>query len=175
MCIRDSYGTTGIVGRLLGSGQQREAAAQGVQAVWLAIFSGAVVTIAIALFSGALVDLFEPSLLVRREALTYLRISLIGLIGQLIVMGGTGYLRGLQSTRTPLIVALAGALINLGLELVLVFVFDLGIAGSAWSTVVAQWLCALAYLAVISRASIKLQASVWPNFSRLLRLSLIHI
>ena len=169
MLIFLAYGTTGIVGRLLGSGQQREAAAQGVQAVWLAIFSGAVVTIAIALFSGALVDLFEPSLLVRREALTYLRISLIGLIGQLIVMGGTGYLRGLQNTRTPLIVALAGALINLGLELVLVFVFDLGIAGSAWSTVVAQWLCALAYLAVISRASIKLQASVWPNFSRLLR------
>ena len=169
MLIFLAYGTTGIVGRLLGSGQQREAAAQGVQAVWLAIFSGAVVTIAIALFSGALVDLFEPSFLVRREALTYLRISLIGLIGQLIVMGGTGYLRGLQNTRTPLIVALAGALINLGLELVLVFVFDLGIAGSAWSTVVAQWLCALAYLAVISRASIKLQASVWPNFSRLLR------
>ena len=169
MLIFLAYGTTGIVGRLLGSGQQREAAAQGVQAVWLAIFSGAVVTIAIALFSGALVDLFEPSLLVRREALTYLRISLIGLIGQLIVMGGTGYLRGLQNTRTPLIVALAGALINLGLELVLVFVFDLGIAGSAWSTVVAQWLCALAYLAVISRASIKLQACVWPNFSRLLR------
>ena len=142
MLIFLAYGTTGIVGRLLGSGQQQDAAAQGVQAVWLSIFLGAVVTVALALFSETLVDLFEPSSLVRKEALTYLRISLVGLIGQLIVMSGTGYLRGLQNTRIPLVVALAGAVINLGLELVLVFVFDLGIVGSAWSTVVAQWLCA---------------------------------
>ena len=169
MLIFLAYGTTGIVGRLLGSGQHREAAAQGIQAVWLAIFSGAVATVGIAIFSGALVDLFEPSALVHKEALTYLRISLVGLVGQLIVMSGTGYLRGLQDTRTPLMVALAGALINLGLELVLVFIFDLGIAGSAWSTVVAQWLCALAYLAVISRASQKLKASVRPDFQRLFR------
>ena len=38
MLIFLAYGTTGIVGRLLGSGQQQDAAAQGVQAVWLAIF-----------------------------------------------------------------------------------------------------------------------------------------
>ena len=169
MLIFLAYGTTGIVGRLLGSGQHREAATQGIQAVWLAIFLGAVVTVGIAIWSGALVDLFEPSALVRKEALTYLRISLVGLVGQLIVMSGTGYLRGLQDTRTPLMVAIAGALINLGLELVLVFIFDLGIAGSAWSTVVAQWLCALAYLAVISRASRKLRAPVRPDFRRLFR------
>ena len=108
MLIFLAYGTTGIVGRLLGSGQQQDAAAQGIQAVWLAIFLGAAATAGIALFSGLLVDLFEPSSLVRRQALTYLRISLVGLIGQLIVMGGTGYLRGLQDTRTPLVVALEG-------------------------------------------------------------------
>jgi len=51
----------------------------------------------------------------------------------------------------------------------LVFIFDLGIAGSAWSTVVAQWLCALAYLAVIGRASQKLRAPVRPDFQRLFR------
>lgn len=169
MLIFLAYGTTGIVGRLLGSGQQQDAAAQGIQAVWLAIFLGAAATAGIALFSGLLVDLFEPSSLVRRQALTYLRISLVGLIGQLIVMGGTGYLRGLQDTRTPLVVALTGALTNLGLELVLVFVFDLGIAGSAWSTVIAQWLCACAYVRVIFKASSKLQASIWPNFRRLVR------
>ena len=169
MLIFLAYGTTGIVGRLLGSGQHREAATQGIQAVWLAIFSGAVVTVGVAIWSGALVDLFEPTALVRKEALTYLRISLVGLVGQLIVMSGTGYLRGLQDTRTPLMVAVAGALINLGLELILVFIFDLGIAGSAWSTVVAQWLCALAYLAVIGRASQKLRAPVRPDFQRLFR------
>lgn len=169
MLIFLAYGTTGIVGRLLGSGREQDAAAQGVQAVWLSIFLGAVVTVALALFSETLVDLFEPSSLVRKEALTYLRISLVGLIGQLIVMSGTGYLRGLQNTRIPLVVALAGAVINLGLELVLVFVFDLGIVGSAWSTVVAQWLCAFAYLRVISKASLRLRASMWPNFPRLVR------
>ena len=47
-------------------------------------------------------------------------------------------LRGLQDTRTPLVVAVAGAVGNVVLNVVLVYGLDLGIAGSALGTVLAQ-------------------------------------
>ncbi len=56
----------------------------------------------------------------------------------LVVLASTGVLRGLQNTRTPLYVAIAGFLANAVLNVVLVYGADLGIAGSAWGTVIAQ-------------------------------------
>ena len=70
-------------------------------------------------------------------ARTYLRISLLGAPFVLVALAGTGYLRGLQDTRTPLFIALAANALNLVLELVFVYGFHLGIAGSAWGTVIA--------------------------------------
>jgi len=133
-----AYGTTGIVGRLRGSGDNDGAIVQGVQALWLATILGGITCAGLAVLSGPIVDLFDPAPAVREHALTYLRISLIGLTGMFVVLAGTGFLRGLQDTRTPLVIALVSAVANLVIELVLVFGLDMGIAGSAWSTVAVQ-------------------------------------
>ncbi len=42
---------------------------------------------------------------------------------------GNGYLRGVSDTRTPLLVVVAANVVNLVLEVVLVYGFDLGVAG----------------------------------------------
>ena len=44
---------------------------------------------------------------VAQQAEIYLRISPRALPALLLVLAGTGYLRGLQDTRTPLVIALA--------------------------------------------------------------------
>ena len=67
----------------------------------------------------------------------------------LVVMAATGVLRGLQDTRTPLVVAVAGFSLNIVLNVVLVYGLDLGIRGSALGTVLAQTAMALALVAVI--------------------------
>ena len=79
---------------------------------------------------------------VRANALVYLRISLLGFPALLVTLAGVGYLRGLQDTRRPFMVALGSAVFNLVLELVLIFGFGFGIGASALSTVLAQWLAA---------------------------------
>ena len=146
-----AYGTTGTVARLLGAGQVDRAAAQGVQALWLAGGIGlAVAALGLALAEPA-VSLMGAGPDVAGYALTYLRISMVGVPSLLLVLAGTGYLRGLQDTRTPLVVAVASALGNLVVELVLVFGLDLGIAGSAWSTVLAQTGAAAVYVTIVAR------------------------
>lgn len=163
-----AYGTTSLVGRLMGSGDHRAAARQGVQALWLALVLGALASVALGVWSGPLVDIFQPTAAVRDHALTYLRISLVGFTGLLVTLAGTGYLRGLHNTTTPLKVALISAVANLVLELVLVFGLDTGIAGSAWSTAIVQIGAGVVYARVILRAAKRHGASPLPDVAGLL-------
>jgi putative MATE family efflux protein len=100
-------------------------------------------------------------------ARTYLRISLLGAPFVLLALAGTGYLRGLQDTRTPLVIAVGANVLNLALEVVLVYGVDLGIRGSAWGTVTAQVVAAAAYLVIVARNVRRAQASIRPDAERL--------
>jgi putative MATE family efflux protein len=81
----------------------------------------------------------------------------------LIVLAATGVLRGLQNTRTPLYVAVAGFVANGALNAGLVYGAGLGIAGSAWGTVIAQCGMAAAYLTVVVRGASRHGASLRPD------------
>jgi putative MATE family efflux protein len=147
-----AYGTTASVARLIGAGDERSAAHQAVQGMWFALFVGVILSLAVLVFSSPLVGMLGASGEVRTQALIYLRISLLGIPAMLVVLAGTGYLRGLQDTRTPLVVAIVSALFNLVLELVLIFGLDFGIGASAFSTVLAQWGSAMVYAIWVARA-----------------------
>lgn len=146
-----AYGTTGLVGRLVGAGSPKRAAEQGIAGVWLSVGLGIVVSLAMWAGSDWLVGLFDPEPEVAELALTYLRISLLGFTALLMGMAATGYLRGAQDTVTPLVIVVVSAAANVGIELLLVFELDMGIAGAAWSTVIAQWGAAIAFAVAVAR------------------------
>jgi putative MATE family efflux protein len=72
------------------------------------------------------------------QAAMFLRIGCIGLPCALIAMAGQGYQRGLGQLRGPLVVIVVANVVNIALELLFVYVFRWGLAGSAWGTVIAQ-------------------------------------
>jgi putative MATE family efflux protein len=158
-----AYSTTGAVARRLGAGDERAAAEQGIDGIWLAAGLGLVLTLAGILLAPVVVDVMGASASVRPFALTYLRISLLGAPFVLIALGGAGYLRGLQDTRTTLVIAVAANTVNLALEVLLVYGLDTGIAGSAWGTVAAQVLAAAAFLVVVARTARRAHASIRPR------------
>ncbi len=147
-----AYGTTAAVSRLIGAGDERQAAHQAVQGLWLALGLGLVVATATAALSDPLLRLMGADGEVLAQATIYLRISLLGVPAMMIVLAGTGYLRGLQDTRTPLLVAAGSAALNLLLGLWWIVVLDLGIGASALSTVVAQWASAGVYVTWVAVA-----------------------
>jgi putative MATE family efflux protein len=131
--------------------------------IWLALLLGAGVIAVVLPTAPALVDLFGASDTAAPYASTYLRISALGIPAMLVVLAATGVLRGLQDTRTPLYVAIAGFVANGVLNAGLVYGADLGIAGSAWGTVIAQWGMATAYLVVVIRGARRHGASLRPD------------
>ncbi|HEX5614611.1 MAG TPA: MATE family efflux transporter [Acidimicrobiia bacterium] len=158
-----AYGTTAAVARRIGAGDRKRAAEQGVDGMWLGLFLGLGLTAAGLALAPWIVDVMGASSDVRPYALTYLRISLLGAPFMLVALAGTGYLRGCQDTATPLWIAVGANVANLVLELVLVFRFDLGIAGSAWGTVVAQVGAATVYVAIVGRSVRAEHAAITPD------------
>lgn len=158
-----AYATTAAVARRVGSGDLSAAIRQGMDGIWLALLLGAVV-IAVALPAApALVDLFGASPTAAPYAVTYLRISALGIPAMLVVLAATGVLRGLQDTRTPLYVAVGGFSANAALNVALVYGLGWGIAGSACGTVLAQCAMAAVYLGVVVRGARRHGASLRPD------------
>jgi len=158
-----AYATTAAVARRVGAGDLQAAIRQGMDGIWLALLLGAAVIAVVLPTAPFLVELFGASDTAAPYATTYLRISALGIPAMLVVLAATGVLRGLQDTKTPLYVAVAGFVANAVLNVGLVYGADLGIAGSAWGTVIAQWGMAAVYLIVVVRGAHKHGASLRPD------------
>ena len=158
-----AYGTTAAVARQLGAGNRRAAIQLGIDGLWLAGGIGAAVLGTGLLLAPLIVHVFGASPAVTAGAVTYLRISLLGAPAMLTVLAGTGVLRGLQDTRTPLAVAVGASAANIVLNAIFVLGLGWGLAGSAWGTAVVQNAAALTFLAVIARGARRAGVALRPD------------
>jgi putative MATE family efflux protein len=159
-----AYSTTPAVARALGEGQPGKALAAGRDGVWLALLLGLLLAAAGFVAADPLVGLMGADGAVRVFAADYLRWSMPGLVAMLLIFAGTGLLRGLQDTRTPLVVATAGFALNVVLNLWLVYGLGWSVTGSAVGTSIAQWVMAAVYLATVQRNASRHGVSLLPDW-----------
>jgi putative MATE family efflux protein len=150
-----TYGTTARVARLHGAGRDADAAAVGSQALWLATGIGVALTVLIAALAGPAVRLMGGQDAIASGAVTYLRISSLGAVFFMIASAGQGFLRGMGDLRAPLVILVVAHSVNVVLELLFVYGFDWGLAGSAWGTVIAQVGMGAAFVALQRRAGLE--------------------
>lgn len=155
-----AYSTTPAVARRFGAGRPGEAVSVGINGMWLALGLGAVLAAVGAVSSPWLVSLFGAGDAVSQQANEYLVISMWGLPAMLIVFAATGLLRGMQDTVTPLWIAGLGFGANALLNVLFIYGFGWGIAGSAAGTITAQWGMVAAYVLVIRRLANRHSASL---------------
>ncbi|MGF9647905.1 MATE family efflux transporter [Pseudarthrobacter oxydans] len=159
-----AYSTTPAVARAIGDGQLGKALAAGRDGVWLALLLGIVLAVAGSLAADPLIGLLGAEGEVRTFAVDYLRWSMPGLVAMLLIFAGTGLLRGLQDTRTPLVVATAGFALNIVLNLWLVYGLGWSVTGSAVGTSLAQWAMAAVYLVMVKRNAQRNGVSLLPSW-----------
>ncbi len=84
-------------------------------------------------------------------AKTYLLIYFAGVTGLLIYNMGAGILRAVGDSTRPFYYLVAAAVTNIVLDMVFVFAFDMGVAGVALATIIAQFLSAMLTVAELMR------------------------
>ena len=169
LCFFLAYGTTATIARLMGAKKNKEEEKQIVQSIWLAIFTGVFIGAIVFLFSSQLLGAMGATGDLLTQARIYLRISMYGAPAMLIMLAGVGYLRGVKDTVRPLWVSIGTAVLNLVIELVLIYGLDLGIGASAAATVIAQWVGAFIYLVWIGKEIRIYEVSLAPQFLLLKR------
>ncbi|WIY84151.1 MATE family efflux transporter [Propionimicrobium sp. PCR01-08-3] len=163
LCIFLSYVTTPLVARRLGAGDKPGAIRAGIEGMWTGLGLGVLLLVIGLPVAAPLTTAFTPDAAVAEQAFRYIAICVWGLPGMLLVLAATGLLRGLQDTRTPLLVATAGAVVNVALNWLFIYPAGMGIAGSALGTAITQTLMAAAYIRVAVRAAHEHRVSLSPG------------
>ncbi|MFC2359565.1 MAG: MATE family efflux transporter [Actinomyces dentalis] len=148
-----AYATTATTARLFGAGDRRGGLRAGVDGLWLAALLGAGAALALGAAAPGVVGALGADGAVARAAVAYLRASAPGLPGMLAVFAATGTLRGLLDTRTPFVIATAGAALNVCLNALLLYGVRMGIAGSGLGTALTQSAMAVALAAPVLRSA----------------------
>ena len=159
------YGTTAQVARATGAGENLTAARSARSACGSRSPSACGLGVAVALLAAPFVDLLGAR--ERRRLRRHLPADR-GARDPLGVSrnGRPGLSPRLSDLRTPLLIVIAGNVVNVILELVFVYGLDLGIEGSAWGTVIAQTCMGVAMAVAILRRVGRPNAGLRPELAR---------
>lgn len=157
------------IGRRDDDGIRRAVATTGV----LALLCGLAMMLLGLVFSRPLLELLGTPEDVLDGASTYLRIVFLGLPFMMIYNFGAAVLRSVGDTSRPFFILIAGGAVNVALDIVLVSVFDMAVAGVAIATSVGMALNAVLIVVLLMRekSAIRLE----PRKIRLYRRELSKI
>lgn len=114
----------------------------------------AVLTAAGYFTSGLFLKLLGTDESIFSDSQTYLNIYVFGLLFLFIYNICTGIFTALGDSNTPLYFLIGSSLGNIGMDLLFVAVFKMGVAGTAWATFICQGICSvLAFIVLVRRIS----------------------
>lgn len=87
---------------------------------------------------------------VMEGSITYLQIYFMGIIALMIYNMGSGILRAVGDSKSPLYFLIVSSVVNIILDLVFVIKVQMGVAGVAWATLIAQVISACLVLIRLS-------------------------
>jgi putative MATE family efflux protein len=164
-----TYGTTAVVARASGAGQHERAARLAAQALWVSLGIGVALLVVLEAVGAPLLRGLGGHGRSGHYALLYFRIAAFGLPAALVALAGQGYLRGVSNLRRPLEIVVAANVANLVLEIVFVYVFHWGIAGSAAGTAIAQAGMGIAFVVELLRPYAPSRRPSWLEMRPMVR------
>ena len=152
-----SMGCTVVISQLFGAGQIREMKIT----VSTALISLGVVGLVIMglgeLAAEPLLNLLGTAKDIMPDSLAYLRIYFGGAVFLFLYNSLNGIYNALGDSNTPLRFLMVSALTNIVLDLLFVIKFNMGVAGVAWATLIAQGLCAFISFFVLVRRLVRME------------------
>lgn len=135
----------------LGAGNKEKAQQSTGNAIAMMVIGGIIYFIFIQIFLEPLLHIFGSTKEVLPYAMTYTKITAIGMPFLILCNGMSNLARADGSPKFSMACMLVGAVINTILDPLFIFVFKMGIAGAAWATIIGQIASCVVALTYIPR------------------------
>ena len=158
-----SLGANVLAARYYAAGRDREMSETVHTSIMLALISGVVMAFVGVFFAKGALELMDTPADVIDQSALYMRIYFMGMPFFMLYNYGAAILRAVGDTKRPLYFLIVSGVINAGLNMFLVIVFSLGVAGVAIATVVSQAISCV----LVLRCLYKSEGSYQLRFSKL--------
>lgn len=146
-----SLGANVLAARFYASGREKEMSETVHTAIAFALISGVIMLFVGLFFSKGALELMDTPADVIDQSTLYMRIYFLGMPFFMLYNYGAAILRAVGDTRRPLYFLLISGVLNTALNLFLVIVFGLGVAGVAIATVISQMVSCILVLRCLYR------------------------
>lgn len=133
-----SSGATVIISQCFGAGDN-ERLHKGLHTAFaFAIITSILISIAGWFLTPWILAVTKTPVEIMDSSITYLRIYFIGVLATFLYNMGSSIMRAIGDSKRPLYYLIVCSLLNIGLDLLFIIVFKLGIAGAALATIISQ-------------------------------------
>lgn len=137
------------IAQSFGAGNYKALRRRAGQTLWLGLLFTGLLTVATYFGTGPLLRLMDTPAEIYDDAYRYIFIIFMGAGATILYNLGSGVLRALGDSRTPLYFLMAAVGINVGLDILFITSFGMGVEGAAYATVISQLASGVACLVYI--------------------------
>lgn len=158
-----SMGCNVVISQLFGAGRIREMKTTISTALISQFMLSIFITILGEIIAPGLLRLLKTPESIRPDSLIYLQIYFAGVVFLFMYNTLNGVFNALGDSITPLFFLIVSTLTNIALDLLFVIKFQMGVAGVAWATLIAQGICAILSMVTLVFRIRKLKDEVLPD------------
>lgn len=144
-------GAASYLSRLLGRGDKDTANKVASTALYSSVLVGAIIIILVTIFLKPILTLLGATDTIMPYALTYARIYVVSCIFNVFNVTMNNIVTSEGAAKTTMCALLLGAILNIGLDPIFIYVLEMGVAGAAIATAISQLVSTLVYLNYVLR------------------------
>ena len=156
-----SSGATIIISQYFGANKKDEVSKASHTAILFAIVGGLLLSVLSCILSPFFIRLIKVPEEIFYQAQIYTIICFSGIVASMIYNIGSGILRALGDSKTPFYILIVSNILNIILDLILVVVFNLGVIGVGFATLISQIASAILIFIILLRT--KLDCKIYIN------------
>lgn len=137
-------GASVVVSQYYGYGDNEKTRRTIAMSIYVLGAAGVALTFVGTVITRPIMNLLNTPPEIIEGAVAYLQVIMTGVLATVVYNSVANILRAMGDSITPLVFLILAALLNIGLDLLFVITFRMGVAGAAWATVLAQALSAVA-------------------------------
>ncbi len=151
VAVGSQIGCSVVISRYFGAGDHKAAKTCITTSMLCGLILSALLTLLGVLFSPQLMQLVNTPDNIFSDGCLYLRIYTAGFVFLYIYNVTTGIFNSLGDSKTPLIFLIISSVGNVFLDLLFVAVWNMGLAGAAWATFIAQGISCILSVIVLKK------------------------